>query len=758
MAMSQNFLLPSVTRREFGGFAGMVAVCSVFGAGAGAGATTTVAPSSPSYHAVGVGGGGAMTGLSMSPYSDVWFIATDMGTLFRSPDYGATWYPVAHDQAIYPSKLELATPIGFLPDGQTMFHAFSSVKACDYDTCKSGLRPCRSVDAGITWRPLSGFPESDVVKYWVTDDRQPDLVFAATASGLLRSDSKGDRWESVAGISGLAKGTFVDSHGGDHRIYHATVGGIHVSNDGGKSFYLYHQAAIAGFAGGRDSEHLTLTYVGAEPDPGPYVFISTDLGEFKKAKRIEEDGTIVDQIGGDHIAMAANDSQTIYVTGNGNWPGPGAMGTKVWVARNGKDFGPHVFLQRNEKDEPWPEKSLEHSAIGIEIGWNDGSYHSFAVHPRNSSIAGGTGNYFFHLTRDHGDTWKSPFTSHVGTGTPKKGARWKTTGLEVASIRYLKFHPNLPDVGYACGCDHHALSTMDGGETWGLSKPPYNSVYDIAFDLKNNDIMYAAINNRHDWAHTGNTGILCFVDGRGSGIFRKTQNDQPWELFGEHPDLMYSSSFILVSYDSDRRILYAGTQGAGIFRRIDDGPWERIVKGLGDSPHIVPQIEVDQRDGTTYALLTGNIGAAHGGSGSINQTGIYVLYPGSNEWKSLRGLIAQPKPNQPNKNLWSYPTYFAVDWNSSGEKLTIYMVDADRNSQYEATGLWRTRDSGRNWEFLLQHTHAMHVLIDTVDRRRIYVTGGESMDSRWGTVACGPMRMAGHGRIQMFPCNPMDGQ
>ena len=40
------------------------------------------------YEVRGVGGGGAMSGLSISPWNNLWFVGTDMGTLFKSTDAG----------------------------------------------------------------------------------------------------------------------------------------------------------------------------------------------------------------------------------------------------------------------------------------------------------------------------------------------------------------------------------------------------------------------------------------------------------------------------------------------------------------------------------------------------------------------------------------------------------------------------------------------------------------------------------------------
>ena len=51
-----------------------------------------------------------MSGLSISPWDSLHFVGTDMGTLFRSEDAGATWEPVSYLEARYTSHLDIAGP------------------------------------------------------------------------------------------------------------------------------------------------------------------------------------------------------------------------------------------------------------------------------------------------------------------------------------------------------------------------------------------------------------------------------------------------------------------------------------------------------------------------------------------------------------------------------------------------------------------------------------------------------------------------
>ena len=115
-------------------------------------------PQDQIYKSLGVGGGGAMSGFSMSPYSSLWFVGTDMGTLFRSVDKGVTWTAINQSQAVFSSDLKNAVGVGFSSNPLIVFHA------------PAGLQPKRSVDAGKTWTAIlpAKFPLAidERIKYW----------------------------------------------------------------------------------------------------------------------------------------------------------------------------------------------------------------------------------------------------------------------------------------------------------------------------------------------------------------------------------------------------------------------------------------------------------------------------------------------------------------------------------------------------------------------------------------------------------------
>ena len=95
-------------------------------------------------------------------------------------------------------------------------------------------------------------------------------------------------------------------------------------------------------------------------------------------------------------------------------------------------------------------------------------------------------------TRNAGDHWESPFTEYAdGCNTNDErlsGRRWRSTGLEMTSVRWLKFNPYNISYAFASVADIRMLRSDDGGETFEITggdklDPLFrlNTVYDYDF-------------------------------------------------------------------------------------------------------------------------------------------------------------------------------------------------------------------------------------------------------------------------------------
>ncbi len=667
-----------------------------------------------------------------------------MGTLFRSENSGKTWSPISQLQVKFNSDLSVASPVGFSSNPKVVFFA------------EGGRDPKRSLDSGVTWSKIKvPLDEKERIRYFKGDTEDSNFILCGTTQGLYRSLDQGKTWLKVDGIEGESEGSlFVQ--GADHpRIFHATDKKILVSNDQGKTFkttFAPIGTTIRAFTGGSDGRGLTLSFLDSNGksacawaamagDSTPeqkqktwndcgYVWIyknhdqkpDTDLPFKKTAKE-----------GARFLQMAENDSQTIYTTG-GDWVRQ--YGSKIWVSR---DAGSTWKLKFQIYDwdkhpyQPWPTDKLEYSAVGLDIGWDDNGPTSFEVNPRKSSEVGTTGYYFFHKSDDYGEHWKAPFTLFAGPGERGKGKTWRSTGLEVTSALRMKFHPKDSRLAYVAYADIGGTITEDGGETFRISRAKYNTNYDYAFDPEKTDRAYAASGEQHDFPLNFNKPLV----GKG-GIFITDDRGKSWKrLTPENKD--FNRQFLSVAYDPSRKIIYGGTEGGGVARSKDGGKnWEWFNNGFPKGDRLIPQIEVNPRDGTAYALLTGNA------PDFLNngETGIYRLEPGADHWEILRGTVNRPDTVEVKYNLWNFPSAFAVDF--LNPKI-LWLSDIENKGAWLASGIWKSVDGGKTWNRMTQFTHPTGITLDPKHTDNVWASGLHETNGTWGIG--GPLYSTDGGKV-----------
>lgn len=196
-----------------------------------------------------------MSGVSISPYTNLWFVGTNMGTLFKSTDLGQSWNAVNHLQAVFNSDLTRAVSIGFSADGKTVFHA------------AAGIDPKRSTDSGDTFASISmGLVSGEIIKYFYSDSSNANIMYAGTTKGLLRTVNNGTSWTRISSAAEEAVGTFID-HNTNGKVYQATKTKILVSNDDGLTFSTYYAPAAESvrlFSGGSDVSGVTLAFADSD--------------------------------------------------------------------------------------------------------------------------------------------------------------------------------------------------------------------------------------------------------------------------------------------------------------------------------------------------------------------------------------------------------------------------------------------------------------------------------------------------------------
>jgi len=718
------------------------------------------------YQPQGIGGGGAFTSFSMSPYDpNLWFVATDMGILFRSLDQGASWQPVDQAQIFYSSNLHYSAPLGFCADPNIVLFA------------NEGRNPIRSIDKGSYWFPVSmSLNAQERIKYWTPNSQDENTILCATDERLLKSTDKGVTWQAC-NISGPSKGTFFDYAEND--IYHATAAGIYRSGNMGMTFEFVHAPAVLplhGFAGGRDSNGLTLSYIDGDGVNAVGPWIQAYIGMVDGATQEDYNLSVAtsgfvwvkgpgnanfdrvshtqtysgigvvssylygggnlrfsgtpfevsrDQHNHGGIFMAENNSQMIYVTGNIYWPR--MYGQKTFVTENAGTNWQLRYLNCNWDAgyTPWPADRLEHSAVGIEVGWWDNFYDNFTINQKNAAMAGGTGYFFLHVTKDRGQHWLAPFTEFADLEPRTAGKRWKSTGLEDTAVHRIKFNPYNTQLVYMGLSDIGGFMSEDGGETIRMCDAGYNTNYDYAFDPTNDDVVFAACSSMHMFPYD----FYKFINyGRG-GIFRSNDRGRTWTRLT--PDTVadpggFNRNFLSVAYDPGHNVVYGGTHGGGIARSVNGGQWEYINSGIPQgNGRVISQIEVDA-SGHVYALLSGDF-LSYSNHTNATQTGIYHLAYGTSTWQLLRGTVHNP-PGMNLTEFWPEPVRFAVDPQNSN---VLWLVDYIEEYTDKGEGIWKSTDRGQNWYRMYPHSLPADIIIDPNNSNHVFVSGQGRVNSDW---------------------------
>lgn len=359
-------------------------------------------------------------------------------------------------------------------------------------------------------------------------------------------------------------------------------------------------------------------------------------------------------------------------------------------------------------------------------------------------------------TRNAGEHWESPFTEYAdGCNTNDvrlEGRRWRSTGLEMTSVRTIQFNPYNTSYAFASVADIRMLRSDDGGKTFeitgGDNTDPLwrlNTVYD--YDFYDKDTVFGVGGNFHDWPHGWYKNLI-----RGAGgVYVSFNSGDNWHRVGSEASMNCDPAFkdvdcslgddmvrqiLSVLWDNTTSTLYVGTHAAGVARlqglnfsgtieEMQDLQWEWINTGLGtEAGRIVPELK--QRNGNIYCLLTGN--SPHWNN--TDSVGIYQLDAGGDSWTHKRGTVHRHSAIEARFDLWAYATSFDI----SEVDGTMWLTDMEANWNYLASGVWKSTDDGVNWHRMQQFTFPYHIMV--TDTNRVYASGARSIshigNAGWG--------------------------
>lgn len=177
----------------------------------------------------GIPGHGRVTSVEVSPVdTNVIFIGTPSGGLWKTINGGNSWEPLTDDlPAIGVSDIAIdpTNPqVMYIATGDNNF----------INTYSIGV--LKSLDGGDTWNTtgLSSFVSQTInIRRMLIHPTNPNTLWVATTTELLRTDDGGDNWYTV--MNGAMRDVELDPN--DPMImYAATNGGFYKSIDGGQNF------------------------------------------------------------------------------------------------------------------------------------------------------------------------------------------------------------------------------------------------------------------------------------------------------------------------------------------------------------------------------------------------------------------------------------------------------------------------------------------------------------------------------------------
>jgi photosystem II stability/assembly factor-like uncharacterized protein len=616
------------------------------------------------------------------------------GALWRSEDAGQTWamvYPdparntVEHgfgdhadvvyttDDPLYPSGLDVnIMAIAVDPaDTRRLFIASSATPPGPPGSQPTGHSIILgSEDRGRTWARVAEIATERV--FAIRAEGRGAQVLAETAA------YEGDvaRWQRFDPPGKITSGSF-GRDGGRTLAYVTTDTGVHVSDDGGRTWRASNGALGAMLAGG-----------GTEAW-GPAKSSKPSLGP---------------------VAASAGNGATAYVGLRG------LRGREDGAPFNGiartTDGGRTWSIVHAEADRPspnldpsWIETRAREDGNSV---WFDAPY-DLAVAPGDPLVAYATDLFRTYRTLDGGRTWAQVNSANRGDD------RWGSRGLDVTSTYGVHWDPFDARRMFISTTDIGLFRSEDAGATWtgsttGVPTPWRNTTYWIAFDPDVKGLVWGAFSGTHDlprpkmWRRTDPERFQ-------GGVSVSTDGGRTWTPSNRG---MAESAITHVLVDPasprDRRTLYATAFGRGVYKSTDNGrAWTLMNAGIEQRQPFAWRITRDA-EGALYLVVARR--SERGRIGDADDGALYRSTDGAEHWTRMTLPAGVNGPNG-----------LAVDPRDP-RRLYLAAWGVATPGGDTGGGVWLSTDGGASWTNVLRESqHVYDVTIDPRNPSVLYVSG-----------------------------------
>ena len=609
----------------------------------------------------GVGGGGALFALSINPANNnEYYVACDMGELFHTTNYGASYNQVNFQQLIggHHSKVCYTSTSGLL---------------YSISYAKDMVRPVRSTDNGITWLPLSGNPDDTEETFSIdVDYNNPLRVIISYYSTIYFSNNGGSSFTSIhtaaSSAGNVVGGVFFEGN----NIYIGTNDGVLVSTNSGSSWSI---APITGlpaneriwsFAGAKtgsltrffcitaDVNDLYVGVVGYDYYNFPKGVYAVNYGTGNWIPKMTSINTATDFPM--FVGMANNCVDTVYLAGSNSNGVPDVLKT----TDAGSNWS-HVFNTASNQN-----IATGWSGQGGDRGWGYGECpFALAVAPNNVNklIFGDFG--FVHKTSDAGISWQQAYVNatgqHVAGANTPTNQSYQSCGLENTTC--WQVHWTSASSMFSCFSDIKGIRSTDSGNSWSFNYTGHaaNTMYRIA-QHPTNGTLYAATSNIHDMYQSTRLqdAILDANDANGKIIY-STNNGQTWQdlkvfnhpvfwmtLDPNNPNRAYAS---VIHYNAGAGM--GGVYMTNDLQNLSTSSWTLLPSPPRTEKH--PASIVVLNDGKMVCTYSGR----RTSTAFTASSGVFVYDPLLNSWTDVShtGMHYWTKdividPNDASQNTW----------------------------------------------------------------------------------------------------------
>lgn len=528
------------------------------------------------------------------------------GVLYKTTNGGKNWKAILEEDNlmryiwIHPKNPDVL----YVSTGIFDREAKNTVKKSNYP---GGAGILKSTDGGKTWKRINKGLCNLYIGSLYMHPQNPDTLIAGAGSnpwwkgsGVYLTTNGGASWTRTLNVEPevIASVEFAESN--PNIAYAGSATSIYLSTDMGYSWKkMTKPNAFWGSPGVRAGWPIDFQ---VDPDdPGTLFanaygggnFFSTDSGAtWTNASKGYTGALIrdlaVDPNDGDRVFAACRSGIFISTNGGEDWKGlnyhPATGLDNPLVAVDPSDSS-HVLSASVWLPVPLLTSSqLGSWKIADTLGNHMISWRAVAYAPSKpavvyAGIAGVASTGQFDVLKAGGGVYKS-------TNGGLKWSKANDTNSSTATVQNLAVDPKDPDVVYAATTHHGLLKTTDGGKNWqntsraaalsvaihpdhpdtifvgnllaGLSRStdggatwvPWMKgmdanarISEIIIDPKNPDVMYASDEL--------------------TGVYRTENGGQYWVLINEG---LYNREVNTMAISSDGKILYAGTEGSGVFR------------------------------------------------------------------------------------------------------------------------------------------------------------------------------------------------